>query len=44
MVQAGDTLTAIAQQYGVTVTALAEFNQITDPNVISVGQRLQIPP
>ena len=44
VVQAGDTLTAIAQQYGVTVTALAEFNQITDPNVISVGQRLQIPP
>ena len=44
VVQAGDTLTAIAQQYSVTVTALAEFNQITDPNVISVGQRLQIPP
>ncbi len=44
VVQAGDTLTAIAEQYSVTVTALAEFNQITDPNVISVGQRLQIPP
>ena len=44
VVQAGDTLTAIAQQYSVTVTALAEFNQITDINVISVGQRLQIPP
>ena len=44
VVQAGDTLTAIAQQFSVTVTALAEFNQITDPNVISVGQRLQIPP
>ena len=44
VVQAGDTLTAIAVQYSVTVAALAEFNQITDPNVISVGQRLQIPP
>ena len=44
VVQAGDTLTAIAQQFSVTVTALAEFNQITDVNVISVGQRLQIPP
>ena len=42
--QAGDTLTAIAVQYSVTVAALAEFNQITDINVISVGQRLQIPP
>ncbi len=44
VVQAGDTLTSIAQQFGVTVNALAELNQIADPNVISVGQRLQIPP
>ena len=44
IVQAGDTLSAIAQELGVTVTALAEYNEITNPNVISVGQRLLIPP
>ncbi len=44
VVLAGDTLTAIAQRFGVTVGALAAFNEIEDPNVISVGQRLQIPP
>ena len=44
VVQAGDTLSAIAQEYGVTVAALAEHNEIADPNAILVGQRLQIPP
>ena len=44
VVQAGDTLSAIAQEFGVTVTALAEYNEIADPNAILVGQRLQIPP
>lgn len=43
VVQAGDTLGAIAQEFGVTVAALVEFNEIADPNVISVGQRLRIP-
>lgn len=44
VVQQGDTLSAIAQEFGVTVSALAAYNRIEDPNVIVVGQRLQIPP
>lgn len=44
VVQAGDTLGAIAQEFGVSVTALAEFNEIANPNLISVGQHLLIPP
>lgn len=43
VVQAGDTLGKIAAQYGVTVEALAQANQISDPNVIRVGQELVIP-
>ena len=44
VVQPGDTLTAIALEFGVTVSALAELNGIENPNVISVGQRLLVPP
>lgn len=43
-VVAGDTLSAIAAEYGVTVRELVEANeQITDPNRIFVGQELTIP-
>jgi len=44
IVQEGDTLTAIAQEFGVAASELAEFNEIADPDVINVGQRLRIPP
>ena len=44
VVKAGDTLSGIAQEFGVTVTALAEHNEIANPNAIRVGQRLRIPP
>jgi LysM repeat protein len=40
----GDSLSTIAQQYGVTTAALMAFNDITDPNKILVGQVLLIPP
>lgn len=43
IVQPGDTLNAIAQQFGTTLAALAEANQITDVNRIDVGQSLVIP-
>jgi RND superfamily putative drug exporter len=43
VVQSGDTLGAIAEEFGVSLAALAELNQIDDPNVIFVGQRLLIP-
>jgi lysozyme len=42
-VQPGDTLSAIAVRFGVTVSALASVNGIQDPNVIQAGQVLQIP-
>ena len=43
-VQPGDTLSAIASQYGVPVEALADFNGISDVNDLSPGQELAIPP
>lgn len=42
-VQPGDTLGAIAQQFGVTVEAIAAANGIEDPDFIDVGQVLVIP-
>ncbi len=42
-VQAGETLGTIADQYGVIIQDLMSANNITDPNVLDVGQRLIIP-
>jgi LysM repeat protein len=42
-VQAGESLTFIAQQYGVTVDAIVNANQLADPNSIYAGQTLIIP-
>jgi peptidoglycan endopeptidase LytE len=42
-VQAGDTMTSIARQFGVEVAALAGANSIEDPNAISVAAELIIP-
>ena len=42
-VQQGDTLAAIAQQFGVTVEAIQAANDIEDPNEILIGQVLVIP-
>lgn len=41
-VQQGDTLAAIAQQFGTTVAALQSANGIEDPNEIFIGQVLVI--
>jgi LysM repeat protein len=43
VVQAGDSLAAIAQAYGVTLQAIVEANNIQDPNTIRVGQRFVVP-
>ena len=43
-VQAGDTLGKIAKEFGVTVEAIVEVNDIEDPSLIQVGQVLLIPP
>ena len=40
-IQAGDTLTAIARQQGTTVADLARLNNISNPNLINVGQQLR---
>lgn len=39
----GDTLSAIADRYGVSVEAIMAANSITDPTSLSVGQQLTIP-
>jgi LysM repeat protein len=42
-VKAGETLSQIAQVYGVTMEAIMQANGLADPNRIIVGQRLAIP-
>jgi murein DD-endopeptidase MepM/ murein hydrolase activator NlpD len=42
-VQPGDTLYAIAERFGTTVEAIVAANDIDDPSLIEVGQRLVIP-
>lgn len=41
-VQKGDTLTKIAKKFNTTVDALVELNNISNPNLIYVGQKLRI--
>ena len=41
-VRSGDTLSEIAQRYGMTTNALASLNGISDPNKIKVGQVLKV--
>lgn len=42
-VEAGDTLFAIAQRFGVTVQDIVNANSMSNPNNLSVGQELIIP-
>ena len=42
-VQTGESLSQIAQQYGVTVEQILAVNGLDDPNTILVGQELLIP-
>lgn len=44
VVQSGDTLYDIAERFDLAVEELATANGIDDPAVISIGQRLVIPP
>jgi len=43
-VASGDALSGIAIRFGVTVAQIAQWNNIKDVNVISVGQKLTIYP
>jgi LysM repeat protein len=42
-VQPGDTLSAIAQRFGSSVQAIAQRNDLADPDSIFPGQILRIP-
>ena len=43
VVQRGETLFRIALSYGLTTDELAQLNNISDPETISIGQRLLVP-
>ncbi len=42
-VQASDTLYSLAVQYGTTVEAIQQANQMGDSTIVHVGQQLTIP-
>jgi len=42
-VKAGDTLSAIAKRFNTTVSELARLNNIANPNIIRVGQKIKLP-
>lgn len=44
VIEPGDNLTRVAQQYNIDPAELALYNDITDPNHILLGQSLMIPP
>lgn len=44
VIEPGDTLSNVAQRYGVLITNLAAYNQILDHNHVVLGQKLRIPP
>lgn len=43
IVAAGDSLSSIADRFGIPVNTIVEFNQLADPNFVFSGQRLLIP-
>lgn len=42
IVKQRETLSAIARQYNTTVANLVKLNNIENPNIINVGQKLKI--
>ena len=44
VVQAGENLYRIALRYGLTYQELAAYNGIANPNALSIGQEIRIPP
>jgi LysM repeat protein len=43
MVQKGETLSSIASSYGTSWKKLAEYNNLSNPNKLKVGQEIRIP-
>ncbi len=44
MVIAGDTLTSIANRYSLTLNSILIANPSIDPNLLSIGQKILLPP
>lgn len=42
-VRQGDTLSSIANRYGVTIDDISEFNNIAPTGILSIGNKLKIP-
>lgn len=42
-VQAGDTLSAIAEQYGTSLDSLLAVNELANPNILVIGQVIKLP-
>ena len=42
VVQPGDTLGAIASRFNVSVDQLMKWNDIKNPNIITVGQQIKV--
>lgn len=43
VVQPGEMLSTIAARYGVSPDALLRLNELSDPNLLGIGQRLRLP-
>jgi hypothetical protein len=43
VVQAGDSLGRLAKKFGVSVNTLVALNDIEDPSLIKIGQKLRVP-
>jgi LysM repeat protein len=44
VVESGDTLSAIAQRFDTTVEAIVDANDLDNPDFLSIGDELLIPP
>lgn len=44
VIKSGDSLSAIAANFGISTSALMQANGITNPNLLTVGQVIVIPP
>lgn len=43
VIKPGESLSVIAQSFGVTVESIVELNELSDPNNIAAGQTIEIP-
>ena len=41
-IQPGDTLSAVASRFNVTIDQLMRWNSISNPNIVTVGQQIKV--